>query len=66
MSFPLAGVAAAQDVLDCNNFNTQAEAQAVYNKDPSDPNGLDGDNDGKACEALPEAGLRRGHSPGSS
>ena len=30
MCFPLAGVAAAQD-LDCANFQTQAEAQAVYN-----------------------------------
>jgi hypothetical protein len=52
MSFPLAGVAAAQD-KDCANFQTQAEAQAEYNKDPRDPNNLDGDGDGIACEALP-------------
>ena len=53
MSFPLAGVglAAAQD-LDCSDFNTQEQAQAEYNKDPSDPHNLDADNDGKACEAL--------------
>jgi hypothetical protein len=47
---PLA--AAAQD-LDCRNFATQAEAQAVLDQDPSDPNGLDRDNDGIACESLP-------------
>ena len=36
--------------LDCADFATQAEAQAVYNQDPSDPHGLDADNDGIACE----------------
>ena len=41
--------AAAED-LDCADFATQEEAQAVYNQDPSDPNGLDADNDGIACE----------------
>jgi Excalibur calcium-binding domain len=59
MSYPLAGVALAQDV-DCSDFSTQAEAQAVYNQDPSDPNRLDTDNDGVACEALP------GGAPGSA
>jgi Excalibur calcium-binding domain len=52
LCFPLAGVAAAQD-LDCANFQTQAEAQAVYNQNPSDPHNLDGDYDGKACEGNP-------------
>ena len=59
MSYPLAGVALAQDV-DCSDFSTQAQAQAVYNQDPSDPNRLDTDNDGMACEALP------GGAPGSA
>jgi hypothetical protein len=36
--------------LDCIDFATQAEAQAAYAADPSDPNGLDADNDGVACE----------------
>ena len=58
MCFPLAGVALAQD-LDCANFQTQAQAQAVYDQNPSDPNGLDRDKDGVACEALP------GGAPGS-
>lgn len=36
--------------LDCIDFATQAEAQATYDADPSDPNGLDADSDGIACE----------------
>jgi len=39
--------------LDCADFATQEEAQAEFEKDTSDPNGLDADNDGKACEELP-------------
>ena len=36
--------------LDCEDFATQQQAQAVYDRNPSDPNGLDADNDGLACE----------------
>lgn len=36
--------------LDCADFATQEEAQAEYDSDQSDPNALDADNDGKACE----------------
>jgi nuclease-like protein len=40
--------------LDCSDFSTQEEAQAVLDRDPSDPKRLDGiDNDGTACESLP-------------
>ena len=45
--------AGAQDDLDCPDFATQEEAQTVYDQDPSDPNGLDEDGDGVACESLP-------------
>jgi hypothetical protein len=38
---------------DCADFSTQEEAQEVYEEDYSDPNYLDGDDDGVACEALP-------------
>ncbi len=41
-----------QEDLDCADFANQAQAQAVYNQDPSDPHGLDADNDGIACETL--------------
>src|SRR5215208_189491 len=47
---------AAQDIRNCSSFATQEEAQAELNRDPSDPNGLDGDNDGSACEDLPSGG----------
>ena len=46
-------MASAQDIYNCDDFTYQEEAQAVYDADTSDPNGLDGDNDGIACEALP-------------
>src|SRR5215207_8642153 len=45
--------AAAQNVLNCSSFSTQEEAQAELDRDPSDPNNLDADNDGIACEELP-------------
>jgi hypothetical protein len=45
--------AAGQTDLNCSSFATQEEAQAELNRDPSDPNNLDADNDGIACEELP-------------
>jgi len=44
--------AAAQESadLDCDDFATQADAQTELDADPSDPNGLDADSDGIACE----------------
>jgi hypothetical protein len=64
----MAGGADAQestDRFDCGDFQFQEEAQAVFNQDRSDPNGLDGPigeaSDGVAgvaCEELP-------HRPGS-
>lgn len=47
----------AQDDLNCEDFATQAEAQAALDADPSDPNNLDADDDGIACE---DAGLPSG------
>jgi excalibur calcium-binding domain-containing protein len=56
------------DVSNCANFGFQEDAQAVLNSDPSDPNGLDGDNDGVACQNLPSRGRARsepmGYPPG--
>ena len=49
LSIGFSGTASAAD-LDCGNFATQAEAQAVLLADPSDPNRLDGNNNGQACE----------------
>ena len=36
--------------LNCRNFVNQPAAQAFLVADPTDPSGLDGDNDGIACE----------------
>src|SRR5829696_417726 len=43
----------ADSNLDCASFGTHPEAQRVLEQDPSDPNYLDGDGDGVACEDLP-------------
>lgn len=39
--------------LDCSDFESQQEAQGYYNNQVGDPDGLDRDGDGVACEALP-------------
>jgi hypothetical protein len=52
-SLLLAGVAAAQDRYNCGDFDSQQEAQRLLDRDPSDPNNLDADNDGVACETYP-------------
>jgi len=56
---PLSGVAHAQQDLDCRDFRYQEDAQAVFDRDRSDPHRLDedpGPDDGIACEALPRRG----------
>jgi endonuclease G len=41
------------DRCHCGDFLSQAQAQAVLDALPGDPHGLDGDGNGRACEALP-------------
>jgi hypothetical protein len=41
------------DIYNCNDFASQAEAQAVLRADPTDPNVIDQNRDGVACEANP-------------
>lgn len=48
----VAAPAFAQADLNCDDFATQAEAQAELDRDRSDPYGLDRDSDGVACESL--------------
>jgi hypothetical protein len=38
---------------DCADFPTQRAAQSYFNRYSGDPSGLDGDNDGIACEDNP-------------
>ena len=45
--------ASAQDDQNCADFPSQAAAQAHLRQDPSDPDRLDADNDGLACENYP-------------
>ena len=42
----------SRDKKNCTDFASQAEAQAALRADPSDPNGLDNNRDGIACESL--------------
>jgi hypothetical protein len=39
------------DAYNCGDFASQAQAQAVLRADPTDPNRLDADWDGVACES---------------
>jgi hypothetical protein len=41
---------AQEDQYDCASFGSQESAQATYDADPTDPNNLDPDDDGQACE----------------
>jgi len=41
------------NAYDCRDLGSQAEAQAILRADPSDPNVIDNDQDGIACEANP-------------
>jgi hypothetical protein len=45
------GVASAQQDRDCPDFASQADAQAAFAARPGDPERLDADNDGIACES---------------
>ena len=51
----VAGMAspAAAAGRNCSDFPNRAAAQAWLNAYPGDPDGLDGDRDGLACETLP-------------
>jgi hypothetical protein len=51
--------------LDCEDFQTQEEAQAVLLADPSDPNNLDPNGDGVACALLPLAADLQADTTGS-
>ena len=56
LSFGFSGTANAADV-NCSDFATQEQAQAAYNTTaPADPNNLDRDGDGIACETLASGG----------
>jgi hypothetical protein len=47
---PHAWVVPGHDLYDCVDFLSQAEAQGALRADPSDPNYLDSNRNGIACE----------------
>jgi hypothetical protein len=54
MTWELVPRASAQEEgLDCDDFASQAQAQEELRRDLTDPNGLDPDADGEACEEYP-------------
>jgi MYXO-CTERM domain-containing protein len=50
-TLPLAGPAHAQPDRDCPDFASQAEAQEALDNAPGDPERLDANDDGVACES---------------
>ena len=49
LTLAFAPMALAQDDLNCGDLS-EAEEQAVFDADPSDPNNLDDDDDDRPCE----------------
>ena len=57
---------AQEDQYDCASFGSQEAAQAELNRDPRDPNDLDPDGDGQACDDYSYTGTTTSASPTSS
>ncbi len=57
LAIPGAAADHRTDRRNCSDFLTQAGAQEYFAQHPGDPDKLDPDNDGVACEELP-AGVR--------
>src|ERR687890_1030088 len=48
--YPSEPAVAQADQYDCASFGSQESAQATLDSDPSDPNNLDSDGNGRACD----------------
>src|SRR5215216_4994747 len=57
---------AQDDDLNCEDFPSQAAAQREYERNRSDPNNLDADNDGQACEDFDYSGGQGGRGGGAN
>jgi len=64
LSLGFSGTAQAAD-RDCADFPNQAAAQAAYDAVPGDPERLDADGDGIACESLAGGAAEDGTTFGS-
>lgn len=54
---------AQEDQYDCASFGSQESAQMELDRDPRDPNNLDPDGNGQACEDYDYGGTTRINSP---
>ena len=50
MVYPSKQAVAQADQYDCASFGSQSSAQVELDRDPSDPNNLDADGNGRACD----------------
>jgi hypothetical protein len=51
--YPSTPAVAQEDQYDCASFGSQESAQAELDRDPRDPNNLDPDGNGQACDDYP-------------
>jgi len=51
--YPGTPAVAQEDQYDCASFGSQESAQAELDRDPRDPNNLDPDGNGQACDDYP-------------
>ena len=51
--YPSEPAVAQANQYDCASFGSQESAQATLDSDPSDPNNLDSDGNGRACDDYP-------------
>ena len=51
--YPSKPAVAQADQYDCASFGSQESAQVKLDSDPSDPNNLDSDGNGRACDDYP-------------
>jgi hypothetical protein len=51
--YPSKPAVAQADQYDCASFGSQESAQVELDSDPSDPNNLDSDGNGRACDTYP-------------
>ena len=49
----LRGPSGADGTYNCSDFDTQGQAQGWFEQQTGNPDGLDHDGDGIACESLP-------------
>jgi hypothetical protein len=57
--YPSKPAVAQADQYDCASFGSQESAQVELDRDPSDPNNLDSDGNGIACDSRQHSGAKK-------